>query len=83
MEINPDDAWKYKITKEDVADEPVLRWFREEAQPPMLDEVALSFRDLALEVFHRLPRTPERTILLRKLVDAQDEASRASVMVPR
>lgn len=63
--------------------EPVLRFFQEDAQPLLPDAAAAAFRDAALEIVHHCARTPERTIALRALITAQDEASRAWRSSPR
>lgn len=75
-----DDA--FEILDSELAAEPLLRFFREEKQPfnlgkMALIDVAVGFRAAAVAV-SRLPRSPERTLALRALISAQDEAGRAA-----
>lgn len=46
--------------------------------PPHLQEVSKPFADLAATVL-TLPRNPERTVALRKLLEAKDAAVRAKL----
>jgi hypothetical protein len=46
--------------------------------PPHLQEVSKPFADLAQAVL-TLPRNPERTVALRKLLEAKDAAVRAKL----
>lgn len=46
--------------------------------PPHLQEVSKPFSDLAQFVL-TLPRNPERTVALRKLLEAKDAAVRAKL----
>lgn len=45
--------------------------------PWHLQEVSKPFCDLAQQVVDKLPRNPERTVALRKLLEAKDAAVRA------
>lgn len=45
--------------------------------PPHLQEVSAPFGDLARSIVAKLPRNPERTVALRKLLEAKDAAVRA------
>lgn len=47
--------------------------------PPQLLEVSKPFADLAAAVIRTLPRNPERTVALRKLLEAKDAAVRAKL----
>ena len=47
--------------------------------PPHLQEVSRQFFDVALWITTALPRNPERTVALRKLLEAKDAAVRASI----
>ena len=47
--------------------------------PPRLQEVSRPFCDLAEAIVIGLPRNPERTVCLRKLLEAKDCAVRASI----
>lgn len=57
--------------------DPILQFFRYEHLPPHLQEVSSSFSDLASKIVLDLPRNPERTVALRKLLEAKDAAVRA------
>lgn len=58
-------------------EEPLLRFFRidHEADERFIMKL---FGDLAATVVKQLPRSPERTIVLRKLIEALDAAIRAA-----
>jgi hypothetical protein len=47
--------------------------------PPELQEVSKPFADLAHAIVATLPRNPERTVALRKLLEAKDAAVRAKL----
>jgi hypothetical protein len=47
--------------------------------PPHLQEVSKPFGYLARQIIDTLPRNPERTVALRKLLEAKDAAVRALV----
>lgn len=57
--------------------ESILQFFEYAHLPPHLQAVSKPFCDLANEVVHVLPRNPERTVALRKLLEAKDAAVRA------
>ena len=57
--------------------EPILQFFRFSHLPEHLQEVSASFAALAQAVVTGLPRNPERTVALRKLLEAKDAAVRA------
>jgi hypothetical protein len=59
------------------AAEPILQFFAFEHLPPHLQEVSSEFHSLAFRLVHSLPRNPERTVALRKLLEAKDAAVRA------
>jgi hypothetical protein len=50
--------------------------------PVALQAVSKPFCDLAQHVIATLPRNPERTVALRKLLEAKDAAVRAVLAVP-
>ncbi len=58
--------------------EPILH-FEYEHLPPRLQEISRKFYLLAAEVNASLPRNPERTVALRKLLEAKDAAVRAAI----
>jgi hypothetical protein len=45
--------------------------------PPMLQEVSKPFGELAKQIIRDIPRNPERTVALRKLLESKDAAVRA------
>lgn len=57
--------------------DPLLQFFKYEHLPPLLQEVSRQFYDLAYRITCTLPRNPERTVALRKLLEAKDCAVRA------
>ena len=58
--------------------EHILQFFNFNHLPPHLREVSEPFAVLA-ETIMKLPRNPERTVALRKLLEAKDAAVRAMV----
>lgn len=59
--------------------EPMLQFFKWEHLPPGLREVSMRFENLAVVLVDTLPRNPERTVALRKLLEAKDCAVRAKL----
>jgi hypothetical protein len=57
--------------------DPMLQFFSYAHLPVTLQEVSQPFCDLAFGICARLPRNPERTVALRKLLEAKDCAVRA------
>lgn len=47
--------------------------------PPDLQAVSADFQVLAKKIVDTLPRNPERTVALRKLLEAKDAAVRAKI----
>ncbi|GMV44371.1 MAG: hypothetical protein AMXMBFR64_60870 [Myxococcales bacterium] len=60
-----------------LADEPMLQWFEYAHLPSKLQDVSKPFAELAIRIVATLPRNPERTVALRKLLEAKDCAVRA------
>jgi hypothetical protein len=60
-------------------DEPehIEQFFAYQHLPPHLQEVSKPFGVLAGQIIASLPRNPERTVALRKLLEAKDAAVRA------
>jgi hypothetical protein len=54
----------------------LLQFFRYEHLPEHLRAVSAPFGVLAMQVCENLPRNPERTVCLRKLLEAKDAAVR-------
>lgn len=59
--------------------EHILQFFAFEHLPPHLWAVSRPFCDLAAHLVETLPRNPERTVALRKLLEGKDAAVRASL----
>lgn len=59
--------------------EPIMQFFAWEHLPPHLQEVSKPFGQLAQQIVETLPRNPERTVALRKLLEAKDAAVRAKL----
>jgi hypothetical protein len=58
-------------------EEPILQFFAYAHLPAHLQAVSQRFSDLAQHIMSTLPRNPERTVALRKLLEAKDAAVRA------
>jgi len=58
--------------------EHIIQFFRYEHLPPKLQEVSKPFGELATKIL-KLPRSPERTVALRKLLESKDAAVRALI----
>ena len=65
-----------------MGNEPLLQFFSYEHLPPHIQAVSRPFCDLAVTIVDTLPRNPERTVCLRKLLEAKDCAVRACLMEP-
>lgn len=57
--------------------EPILQFFEYAHLPPALQEISRPFGELAQQIVVVLARNPERTVALRKLLEAKDAAVRA------
>lgn len=57
--------------------EPILQFFTYQHLPQLLAAVSAPFADLAVQLVQTLPRNAERTVALRKLLEAKDAAVRA------
>jgi len=66
------------MTPEMIAEEPILRFFAYSHLPPHLQTWSKLFADLAVELM-QLPRSAERAVALRKLLEGKDAAVRASL----
>jgi hypothetical protein len=65
--------------KEDDMEERMLKWFEFSHLPPHLQEVSARFSALASEMVGWIEPGPERTVALRKLLEAKDAAVRAKL----
>lgn len=61
------------------AEERMLRYFTFEHLPMHLQDVSAPFFFLATDICNALPSSPERTVCLRKLLEAKDCAVRAKI----
>jgi hypothetical protein len=68
------------ILHEAQAIEPLLQFFGWSHLRPELAEISQPFGELAQHIVTTLPRNPERTVALRKLLEAKDCAVRARLM---
>ena len=59
--------------------DPILQFSQHEHLPPSLAAASKPFCDLAVQLAATLPRNPERTVALRKLLEAKDAAVRAQL----
>ena len=59
--------------------EPILQFFAYDHLPPNLQDVSKFFHGLAHNLVKTLPRNPERTVALRKLLESKDAAVRAAL----
>lgn len=61
------------------AQDSLLQFFEFSHLPPHLAEISSGFFELAHHISATLPRNPERTVALRKLLEAKDCAVRAKL----
>ena len=59
--------------------EPILQYFNFEQSVTYPADICASFLQLACEIVAIVPRNPERTVALRKLLEAKDAAVRAVI----
>lgn len=59
--------------------DPILRYFHYTHLPAALQAASRPFCELAAHIVGTLPRNAERTVALRKLLEAKDAAVRANV----
>jgi len=66
-----------EFTAEEIAQDHVLRYFHYKHLPPEMQDTSRRFCALARFLVDTVPRNPERTVALRKLIEAKDAAVRA------
>ena len=66
-----------EFNPEQLAADPILRFFHYGHLPPALKEISALFCYLAEDIIRTLPRNAERSTALRKLLEAKDCAVRA------
>jgi hypothetical protein len=59
--------------------EPILQFFAFDHLPERLQRISEPFSFLAQTIVLNLPRNPERTVALRKLLESKDAAVRARI----
>jgi hypothetical protein len=59
--------------------EPILQFFNFSHLPDHLQAISRPFQLMAQGIIDTLPRNPERTVALRKLLESKDCAVRAAV----
>ena len=59
--------------------EHILQFFEFSHLPPHLQGVSGEFYKMACSIVANIPRNPERTVALRKLLEAKDAAVRAAI----
>lgn len=64
---------------EDVLKDPMLQFFEYGHLPKPLQDVSRPFCELAEKIVDTLPRNPERTVALRKLLESKDAGVRANI----
>jgi hypothetical protein len=57
--------------------EHIFQFFKYDHLPKHLQQVSSPFHDMAAAMIATLPRNPERTVALRKLLESKDAAVRA------
>lgn len=75
-EIHPSPA---EFTADEIAADPVLRFFHYAHLPAKLRATSEPFCGMARMIVETLPRNPERSVALRKLLEAKDCAIRANL----
>jgi len=69
-----------EFTAEQLAVDPILRYFHYVHLPQFLQGSSKPFCMLAFHIVETLPRNAERSVALRKLLEAKDAAVRAGVV---
>jgi hypothetical protein len=59
--------------------DPIMQYFAYEHLPEKLQVVSKPFGQLAQTIVDTLPRNPERSVALRKLLEGKDAAVRAAL----
>lgn len=68
-----------QFSEEEINTDPILRYFHYTHLPVALQNISYPFCMLAREIIDTCPRNPERTVALRKLLEAKDAAVRSKV----
>jgi hypothetical protein len=67
------------MKQESAPTEPILRYFKYDHLPQHLQMISAPFAMLAEHTIMKLPRSAERTVALRKLLESKDAAVRAAL----
>lgn len=59
--------------------DPIMKYFGYQHLKPELQAISKPFGEMAAWIVSTLPRNPERTVALRKLLEAKDAAVRATL----
>lgn len=68
-----------RFSPEQIGTDPILHFFHYAHLPAALQSASQPFCDLAAHIVDTLPRNAERSVALRKLLEAKDAAVRANV----
>lgn len=63
----------------DTQQDHIVQFFTYAHLPPELQQVSRPFAELAEAICSTVPRNPERTVALRKLLESKDAAVRAYI----
>lgn len=61
------------------ATEHIMQFFKYDHLPEHLRAISKPFSDMAENIVNTIPRNPERTVALRKLLESKDAAVRAFI----
>lgn len=78
-EIHPAPA---EFSADQISQDPILHFFHYAHLPPTLQSTSRKFFLLAQTIVETIPRSAERTVSLRKLLEAKDAAVRANLPAP-
>lgn len=68
-----------EFTADEIAQDAILRFFHYSHLPPVLQARSKPFCDLVRHVIDTTPRNAERSVVLRKLLEAKDAGVRAAL----
>lgn len=68
-----------EFSEAEIQQDHILRFFHYAHLPAVLQARSKPFCDLARQIIDGTPRNPERTVALRKLLEAKDAAIRAGL----
>lgn len=72
-----------EFTEEEIKQDHILQFFHYAHLPDVLKSRSRPFCDVARQIIDTTPRNPERTVALRKLLEAKDANVRAFVASAR